>query len=353
MAGDYARENNRFAAAAAARNASGGSADDGPPLDNTPLPRTADGGTILPSGKVVYPSVTVSETQPALDFAADTASRRGASSLQSANARAALGIATAEDLKILGQFPSTQRLDSSLAAFTPSGMTKVDKSPVTYSFNERTGQAYWNLGEDNLLREIPKAFKQLTLDEAKFADPNNAFAKGPRIGNVLTDFALYSGAGALVLPASAPVSLGFFGIGALAGGGVNYSFQRATGPDTKWGDVVNASITGGLTFGKSLVPSLAVNSFGAWTTASLQGDDATVKTLAAIGGTLLGGPVGQLAQTTTRNIAVATAIRYETPTLSLSIASSTLPANATMSSIASESVGLGTDWLNSRERRPK
>jgi hypothetical protein len=315
--------------------------------------KLADGRFRLPDGRVVRPSVTVSAAEPMLDFAADTAARRGAISLREASARASLGAVTAQDMKILGQFPHSQRIDSNLAAFAPSGMAKVDGSPVTYSFNERTGHAYWNLGEDKLLREIPKAFKQPSLQDAAFADPNNSFTRGPRLGTVLRDFAIYSGVGAAVLPASVPVSAGYFGIGAVAGGVTNYSFQHALGSEMKPGDVVNATIAGGFTFGKGIVPSLVVNSFGAFTTASIQGDDATVKTLVAAGGTLLGGPAGQAAQAFTRNVAVATAIRYEAPTLSSSIASSILPSNALASSVLQESTGASVDWLVPQGRKPQ
>jgi YD repeat-containing protein len=333
--------------------ARGADQDDFADLDNTPLPRTADGRVILPSGRIVRPSVSVSAVEPAPDFAADTAARRGAISFREATARASLGAATADDLQILGQFPVSQRIDSRVPVWGPSALARADGSPATYSFNERTGQAYWNLGEDNLLREIPKAFKQPGLQDAAFADLNNPFTRGPRLGTVLRDFTIYSGVGAAVLPASVPVSAGYFGIGAVAGGVTNYSFQRALGSEVKPGDVVNATITGGLTFGKGIVPSLLVNSFGAFTTASIQGDDATVKTLAAAGGTLLGGPAGQAAQNFTRNAAVATAIRYETPTLSSSIANSILPSNALASSILQESTGASVDWLMPQERKPK
>lgn len=97
-------------------------------------------------------------------FASNTTKRRQEIAVQDASSRVEQGLGTAQDIKLLktvGWFPSPQRLDSSLTAFTPSGMTKVDGSPVTYSFNERTGQAYWDLGEDNLLRAIPKAFRSL------------------------------------------------------------------------------------------------------------------------------------------------------------------------------------------------
>jgi YD repeat-containing protein len=175
---------------------------------DTPLPRTADGRVILPSGRVVRPGVDVNVREAAPDFAADTAARRGASALRAASARASLGAATPEDLLILGQFPASQRIDSGLMAFAPSGLTKRDGSPVTYSFNERTGQAYWNLGEDNLLREIPKAFKQPSLREAAFADPNNPFANGPRMGNVLAEFGVGSVAGGFALSVAVPAAAG-------------------------------------------------------------------------------------------------------------------------------------------------
>ena len=336
----------------------GGGRVDVPELEDgvsLPMVKNAD-GSITIDGKTRRPSVTANDLTnagPALSFAADTAARRGAGAMQAALARASVGGATAEDLKILGQFPSNQRIDSSLAAIGPSALAKTDGSPATYSFNERTGQAYWDLGEGNTLREIPKAFKQPTLRDAAFADPNNPFTQGPRLGTVLRDFAIYSGFGSAVIPASLPVSGGYFGIGAVAGGVVNYSFRSATGPEVKVGDVVNATITGGLTFGKGIVPSLLVNSFGAFTTASIQGDDATVKTLAAAGGTLLGAPVGQAAQSLVRNGVVALTIRNETPVLSSAFANTILPANGVAASTVQESVGAGTDWLNAQARKPK
>lgn len=99
------------------------------------------------------------------------------------------------DSPVIDVFLTTQRIDSRLIAATPSGMRKLDGSPVTYSFNLSTKQAYWNLGEDNLLREIPRAYKQPGIDEAARADPNNPFALAGHAGDILTDFALTSAFG--------------------------------------------------------------------------------------------------------------------------------------------------------------
>jgi hypothetical protein len=183
-------------------------------LDDSPLPMTADGRVILPSGRIVRPSVSVSAAEPALDFAADIAARRGAISFREATARASLGAATADDLRILGQFPASQRIDSSVPAWGPSALARADGSPATYSFDERTKQAYWNLGEDNLLREIPKAFKQPSLQELAFADPNNPFTNGPRLGIVLGEFGVVSGAGAFGLGVGGVAARGLMGLAA-------------------------------------------------------------------------------------------------------------------------------------------
>ncbi len=105
------------------------------------------------------------------------------------------GAATLEDLQILERFPSVQRIDSDVIAVGPSSLTKADGTPVTYSFNQGTGRAYWNLDEGDTLREIPRAFQQPSLREAASLDPNNPFSNRPRLGNVLVDVGLFSAGG--------------------------------------------------------------------------------------------------------------------------------------------------------------
>ncbi len=152
--------------------------DDGAPVARAiPL---GDGRYRMADGSIRRMSVETSEPRSLVDFAADTASRRAR---------------TAADGPVLDQFLGSLRIDSTLAAATPSRLTKVDGSPVTLSFNLSTKQAYWNLGEDNVLRAIPKAYKQPSLDEAARADPNNPFALAGHAGDILTDFALTSAFG--------------------------------------------------------------------------------------------------------------------------------------------------------------
>lgn len=132
------------------------------------------------------------------EFASSTAKRRQEIAVQDASGRVEQGFGTAEDIKLLksvGWFPSPQRIDSSIPVAGPSGLKKADGSPATYSFNERTQQAYWDLGKDHEVTAIPLAFKQPTLREAALADPNNRFATGPRLGNVLADVGLLNAGG--------------------------------------------------------------------------------------------------------------------------------------------------------------
>lgn len=126
-------------------------------------------------------------------FASNTTKRRQEIAAQDASSRVEQGIGSEDDIKLLktvGWFPSSQRIDSSIPIAGPSGLTKVDGSPATYSFNERTKQAYWDLGEEGKVAAIPLAFRQPSLQEAALADPSNSFANGPRLGNVLGDVAL-------------------------------------------------------------------------------------------------------------------------------------------------------------------
>ncbi|WP_374517783.1 hypothetical protein [Undibacterium squillarum] len=94
----------------------------------------------------------------------------------------------------------------------------------------------------------------------------------------------------------------------------NYSVQTSTSkPDerVKYGEVVNAFITGGVTFGKKQLYSAAVNGWGAYTTASLQGDNVGVKTSAAVVGSLLGGYIGEKGSQFIANAAIASSIRFK------------------------------------------
>ncbi|KQV89386.1 DUF6531 domain-containing protein [Pelomonas sp. Root1237] len=165
----------RYPAPAALRAAGAADEDDGAPVARAiPL---GGGRYRMADGSIRRMSVEASEPRALVDFAADTASRR---------ARAAA------DGPVLGQVLSSLRIDSTLRAATPSALTKLDGSSVTYSFDLSTKQAYWNLGEDNVLRAIPKAYKQPNLDEAARADPNNPFA---HLTDKVTDFALTSAFG--------------------------------------------------------------------------------------------------------------------------------------------------------------
>lgn len=156
---------------------------------------------------------------------------------------------------------------------------------------------------------------------------------------------------ALVLPMltaiTAPASLRYFAVGAIAGGTTNYGFQAATKSDTDWVDVGTASVTGGLTFGKGVLPSAAINATGAYANATAKGEDPTWKVAAAAFGTLLGAPVGSAAALYTRNAAIASAIRFEAPVLSSALATSSSPMNAYSSSFISETVGAGFDAYSS------
>jgi len=125
--------------------------DDLPPLDNTPLPRTADGRVILPNG------------------------RRDASYVAQGGGTGATPVAAGAQREYSGHFPASQLIESRLRAYTPNGLTKIDGSPVTYSFDERTGKAYWDFGVPNEVTEIRAPYRVPTMDEARRA-PGNAFA---------------------------------------------------------------------------------------------------------------------------------------------------------------------------------
>ncbi len=60
----YAQQSDAILARRGAELAATQPLTDDEPMDNAPLPRTADGGLILPSGRIVHPSVTVGPLQP-------------------------------------------------------------------------------------------------------------------------------------------------------------------------------------------------------------------------------------------------------------------------------------------------
>ncbi len=89
--------------------------------------------------------------------------------------RSAGSVQVSDALGEVGKFSSAgSRIDSKLSAFTPIGLKKSDGSPITYSFDQITGEAFWDYGSADSVRVIPKAFRQPTLDEAKRL-PGNPF----------------------------------------------------------------------------------------------------------------------------------------------------------------------------------
>ena len=159
---------------------------------------------------------------PKPDFAEDAAARRGKVEVRAASAREALGIATAEDRKLLfGSFPAWDRFDTRLPIAGPSALTsKLDGSPATYTFNRSTGDVYWDFGAPNTVSPIPLAFKRPTWDEA-VSDPTNSWMKGPRLGDALTGFGLTTATGVagLFTGGWAFGAMRAAGYGALASGG--------------------------------------------------------------------------------------------------------------------------------------
>ena len=180
MAGDFQRENNRFAAAAADQgrlNAAG--LPDGGPEDRPAAPDEYTGGR---------------------DFAAYLAGHR-----RVANEHAPAGAGSTlpgdlangpmEEPPILGWMSSrSNRFDTRLPILGPSTLAKPDGSPGTYSFDRSTGEVYWDLGKENTVHAIPLAYQRPTWDEA-VNDPSNPWTQGPRMGNVLADAALFTAGG--------------------------------------------------------------------------------------------------------------------------------------------------------------
>jgi ketopantoate reductase len=95
--------------------------------------------------------------------------------------------ASTEEGEIVKRFLPSMLRTSQAIANVPKGLTKIDGSPVTLSYDEATGTPYWNLGEGVLRAITPQYEKQLSLKQAALADPNNPFAKIPRLDNVLND----------------------------------------------------------------------------------------------------------------------------------------------------------------------
>lgn len=126
------------------------------------------------------------------------------------------GRATRRELapgEVTGEFLASNLLDSRLLAYTPRGMSKLDGSPITYSFDRSSGKAYWNFGEDNVRREIQAPYRVPTLDEAARA-PGNPFALASHAGEILTDFTLLGVGGGLGAAVSVP-AVGLAGRGVL------------------------------------------------------------------------------------------------------------------------------------------
>jgi len=88
------------------------------------------------------------------------------------------------------------------------------------------------------------------------------------------------------------MALQTFGVGAFAGGSVNAGAQLYFKGSVNVTDVSIAAITGGLTAGRSILPSVALNVGGAYTGAVINDDNVAVKVAASafgtVGGSLLG-----------------------------------------------------------------
>lgn len=141
--------------------------------------------------------------------------------------------------------------------------------------------------------------------------------------------------------------------GGLIGGGANVSVQMATAETNekiKLGEVTNAIVTGGLTFGRGQLFSAAVNGSGAYVTAKLQGDDVVTKVAAATVGSYFGGVVGDRGSLLIRNLAVSSAIRYDNQVLSSTLVNTYQPVKNIAPAYVSEYTGVAFDNLPSTKK---
>lgn len=165
---------------------------------------------------------------------------------------------------------------------------------ATYSWNLGTGvtslpaanaspySAGWNTGESSA--SLSGALPQDNRTQAQI-DADQA-----RIGNfALGSVMMATGVGIYGLP-----SLSMMGTGAAIGSSVNAGFQYITNPDghINYVDATFAGITGGLTMGQTLVPSLLINTGGAMTGAAINNQNVTSSAGGAAVGTLIGYPLG-------------------------------------------------------------
>lgn len=151
-------------------------------------------------------------------------------------------------------------------------------------------------------------------------------------------------------------SWGVFLTGGAIGGGANVTTQMAAnnpGEGIKWGDAANATITGGLTFGRGQLYSVAVNSSGTYITATLQGDDVVTKVGAEVIGTVLGDTIGKHGSLFIRNAAVSAAINYQNQAIARTLTSAYQPTKTVLPSYISEGVDVASDMLPNNSKTGK
>ena len=113
---------------------------------------------------------------------------------------------------------------------------------------------------------------------------------------------------ALVIASTPPLSLGSFLAGAGIGGGASATAQHITKGEIDGIDTLSSALTGGLTYGKSFIPSVAVNSAGAYLTADYKGEDPRWKVASAVVGTGAGGLFGGFIEKQMANRAIVAAM---------------------------------------------
>lgn len=157
---------------------------------------------------------------------------------------------------------------------------------------------------------------------------------------------------AIAITSSPAISLRYFLTGAITGGGVSATAQYITKGEIDTIDTISSAVTGGLTFGKTFVPSVAVNSSGAYLTAELKGEDARWKVASAVVGTAAGGYVGGFAEKQMINRAIAATIDGNTRVAPNALAVR-LPANGFSSSFTAETINYSFDQLPSISDKKK
>jgi hypothetical protein len=165
-----------------------------PPLDNTPLQRTADGGVILPNGRIVHPTVTATQ----LHIGPGYEGRSGAWISDGIGGVVPQGAIIATDYEVSSlPYLFESKWGASHYSFDGSGQAyfnvPIDDQGHTRDYSPPTGfmmptraqlqnNAAWEGVQKGIFEELPKAIVEISNVAIDISNAQNgtAFVEGPR-----------------------------------------------------------------------------------------------------------------------------------------------------------------------------